>query len=430
MAGVEPVHVHEAVAALQGDMADNIDQLGTISSLAAAKRRQHRRQYLRRTIVRPPIASALPSLPAPKPPLINPSTLRFLFEKKLRKSDVSSTGRIVIPKIEAEMYLPTLDGRENVSMQLVDMYSQQVWSFKFRFWANNHSRMYIFDDTKEFIKVHKLVVGDSITVFQDYQYGNYLIGAGKNGVEQVPSHTTDNAVKANLPAMDEYGNSSLYYGTTNMINDYNVATDNAVNANLPAMDELYGSSLCYGISTNMTDDYISFYSGLSPNNPQLDPFNDYPTAFYSGQNPDNPQLDPSNDYSSAFYAGLNLGIPQIDPYNDYSTAFYTGLNPEIPQIVDPSNDFSTAFYSGQNQDNPQLEPPALLGNLNHQLFNRTDGIVVNSNLPVDTVDEYGLPIYNGTPEMDDYSMDFYSEAYPQPEQSACSNLLDFANLFG
>jgi hypothetical protein len=67
MAGLEPVSVHEAVAALQGDMADNIDQLGTISSLAAAKRRQHRRQYLRRTIVRPPIASALPSLPAPRP---------------------------------------------------------------------------------------------------------------------------------------------------------------------------------------------------------------------------------------------------------------------------------------------------------------------------------------------------------------------------
>jgi hypothetical protein len=57
---------------------------------------------------------------------------------------------------------------------------------------------------------------------------------------------------------------------------------------------------------------------------------------------------------------------------------------------------------------------------------------VNSNLPVDTVDEYGLPIYNGTPEMNDYSMDLYSEAYPenpQPEQSASSDLLDFANLF-
>jgi hypothetical protein len=164
--------------------------------------------------------------------------------------------------------------------------------------------------------------------------------------------------------MDEYGNSPFYYGTTNMINDYNVATDNAVkNANLPAMDELYGSPLCYGISTNMKDDYIaSLFSG-----PQLDQFNDYPTAFYSGLSPDNPQLDPSNDYSTAFYDGLSLGIPQIDPYNDYSTAFYAGLNPEIPQI-EPSNDFSTAFCSGQNQDNPQLDPPAaLVGNLNHQL---------------------------------------------------------------
>lgn len=77
MAGVETASV-EAVAALQGDRADNNDKLGgveaasveavvCVSSLAAAKRRQHRRQFLRRTIVRPPTASSLPSLPAPEP---------------------------------------------------------------------------------------------------------------------------------------------------------------------------------------------------------------------------------------------------------------------------------------------------------------------------------------------------------------------------
>jgi len=78
MAGLEPASV-EVVAALQGDTPDNDHELvpnypapdhqlgSNISSLAAAKRRQHRRQFLRRTIVRPPIASALPSLPAPLP---------------------------------------------------------------------------------------------------------------------------------------------------------------------------------------------------------------------------------------------------------------------------------------------------------------------------------------------------------------------------
>jgi hypothetical protein len=48
------------------------------------------------------------------------------------------------------------------------------------------------------------------------------------------------------------------------------------------------------------------------------------------------------------------------------------------------------------------------------------------------VDEYGFPIYCGTPDMNDYTIAFSSEAHPenpQPEPSTISDLLDFANLF-
>lgn len=169
-----------------------------------------------------------------------------------------------------------------------------------------------------------------------YKFNLQLIGAGKNGVEQVLSQTIDNTVNANLPAFDMYYGSALYYATTNM-KDYNkIATDNAVNANLPAMDK-YGPPLFYGTANMNDDSNIAFYSGLNPETPQLDPFNEYSMAFYKGLNPENLQIDQSNDYSTALYSGQNLEDPH-----------------------------STTFCSGLNQDNPQLDPlSALLGN--HQL---------------------------------------------------------------
>ncbi|XP_030959064.1 B3 domain-containing transcription factor FUS3-like [Quercus lobata] len=201
------------------------------STFAAIKRRQHYRRFLRRSIVRPPFYQPIPQptpirppTPPPIPRQIDQSTVRFLFEKTLRKSDVSTVGRIVIPKIETELYLPRLDSREGIIMNFTDMDYQQVWSFRFRFWINNSSRMYLFENTKDFIGDKHLVVGDSIMIFKDDQTGNHFIRGIKTFIQQDLSYTANNTVNQYLPAMDEYV-SPLYYENT-IINNENTFPNN------------------------------------------------------------------------------------------------------------------------------------------------------------------------------------------------------------
>ncbi|KAF5449259.1 hypothetical protein F2P56_029724 [Juglans regia] len=262
MAGVEPASV-EAVAMLHGATnAENVrlvpnhpgpyHHLGCNSSSAEARRRQYLKRYLRHSMLRERLpqpgreqrTSIRPS-PAPEPRHIDQSKLRLLFEKQLRKSDVSSAGRIVIPKLEAEMYLPYLDKREIISINLSDMDYELVWKFNFRAWANNSSRMYVLDNTKNFIREHDLVVGDSIMVFKDCQTGKYLIRAIKkiSNIPKVvhPYPTSHNYGYANLrPTVGQYGFRPLHYGTC--------------------------------MHSNMNGYSVNYYSGVQPHNiPQTQP---------------------------------------------------------------------------------------------------------------------------------------------------------------
>ncbi|GAB2225967.1 hypothetical protein Droror1_Dr00021748 [Drosera rotundifolia] len=117
-----------------------------------------------------------PSLPAR---VINPLTLRFLFQKQLQNSDVGPLRRMVLPKKAAETYLPTLEVKEGILMTMDDMDGLHVWSFKYRFWPNNNSRMYVLENTGEFVNAHGLQLGDYIMVYQDYVNLNYVIQAKK-----------------------------------------------------------------------------------------------------------------------------------------------------------------------------------------------------------------------------------------------------------
>ncbi|CAB4264109.1 unnamed protein product [Prunus armeniaca] len=123
-----------------------------------------------------------PSLP---PRVFNPELMRLLFEKKLQNSDVSSTGRIVIPKREAEVHFPVLEGRDGLWMHLDDMDFMHVWTFKFRYWPNNTSRMYLFDNTRSLIEIHNLGVGDSLFLFKDDWRGSYVLRAKRDAMREI-----------------------------------------------------------------------------------------------------------------------------------------------------------------------------------------------------------------------------------------------------
>ncbi|XP_074345832.1 uncharacterized protein LOC141684657 [Apium graveolens] len=119
-------------------------------------------------------------VPAPQAArVIDESKLKFLFQKQLQNSDVNNLKRMVIPKKPAEAFLPELDERSGISIKMVEIDGSHVWTFTYRFWPNNKSRMYIFENTGDFVSAHQLRSGDYIRVFQDNESNDYVIEARK-----------------------------------------------------------------------------------------------------------------------------------------------------------------------------------------------------------------------------------------------------------
>ncbi|RVW45148.1 B3 domain-containing transcription factor FUS3 [Vitis vinifera] len=113
--------------------------------------------------------STSPHVPPPPPHAIDRKWLRFLFEKELKNSDVGSLRRMVLPKKSAETHLPLLEAKEGILITMYDLDGQHVWNFKYRFWPNNNSRMYVLENTGEFVNVHGLQLGDYIMLYHDGQ---------------------------------------------------------------------------------------------------------------------------------------------------------------------------------------------------------------------------------------------------------------------
>ncbi|MED6135443.1 hypothetical protein PIB30_046468 [Stylosanthes scabra] len=63
---------------------------------------------------------------------IDHARLRFLFQKELKNSDVSSLRRMVLPKKAAEACLPPLESKEGIVITMDDLDGVHVWSFKYR----------------------------------------------------------------------------------------------------------------------------------------------------------------------------------------------------------------------------------------------------------------------------------------------------------
>ncbi|XP_042386399.1 regulatory protein viviparous-1-like [Zingiber officinale] len=110
-----------------------------------------------------------------RPGLKGEKNLKFLLQKVLKQSDVGSLGRIVLPKKEAEMHLPELDARDGISIAMEDIGTSQVWSMRYRFWPNNKSRMYLLENTGDFVRCNGLQEGDFIVIYSDVKSGKYLI---------------------------------------------------------------------------------------------------------------------------------------------------------------------------------------------------------------------------------------------------------------
>ncbi|KAF6138001.1 hypothetical protein GIB67_041874 [Kingdonia uniflora] len=179
----------------------------------------------------PPVAPV--SRPAQHSRDVDARKLRFLLQKELRHSDRA-----------AELNLPTLESKEGFFIGMEDMDGMRVWSFKYRFWPNNNSRMYILENTGEFVRSHGLEIGDYMMLYKDDQNNKYIIRARKAS-DQTPFY--------------DYRRNGFYDGNMHFFPDVD---GNRANM-FQGMDDI-STSFYYDTTTNFPDDFPVDFPSLEP----------------------------------------------------------------------------------------------------------------------------------------------------------------------
>nr|WDY36101.1 fusca 3 [Paeonia rockii] len=186
----------------------------------------------------------------------DPQNLRYLFEKELQNSDVSGLRRMVLPKKAAEAYMPFLESKEGFIMTVGDYDGIHVWSFKYRYWPNNNSRMYVLENTGDFVKYHGLVPGDVVVMYQDVQTFNYVVQA-KKFLEEVEY---DDIIENGVNDEDIYNDI-----TTNNVNDDQIFQDSYFEFDFPPVEEDAGAPKFIYDTTFSSESPLDFLGGTVNN---------------------------------------------------------------------------------------------------------------------------------------------------------------------
>ncbi|XP_015570693.1 B3 domain-containing transcription factor FUS3 isoform X2 [Ricinus communis] len=179
--------------------------------------------------------SHVPDLPSFPARVIDQRRLSFLFQKELKNSDKA-----------AEAHLPVLESKEGIFISMDDLDGLHVWSFKYRYWPNNNSRMYVLENTGDFVNTHGLQLGDFIMVYKDDQNQNYVIQAKKASDEDVYANIARTAVNDIVLYDCEINKSSSFY------------------MNYPIVDNT-GLSFIYDTTTFSDDSPLDFLGGSLTN---------------------------------------------------------------------------------------------------------------------------------------------------------------------
>ncbi|CAI8597053.1 unnamed protein product [Vicia faba] len=107
------------------------------------------------------------------------STVVPLFEKVLSASDAGRIGRLVLPKACAEAYFPHISHSEGLPLRVQDVKGNE-WTFQFRFWPNNNSRMYVLEGVTPCIQAMDLRAGDTVTFSRIDPGGKLVMGFRKS----------------------------------------------------------------------------------------------------------------------------------------------------------------------------------------------------------------------------------------------------------
>ncbi|XP_022886319.1 B3 domain-containing protein Os07g0563300-like isoform X2 [Olea europaea var. sylvestris] len=135
------------------------------------------------------------------------SVITPLFEKMLSASDAGRIGRLVLPKKCAEAYFPPISQPEGLPLKVHDLKGKE-WSFQFRFWPNNNSRMYVLEGITPCIQSMELQAGDVVTFSRLEPEGKLVMGGRK--ASTAPPDQGDKATLAGdkIPGDDSGKNKS------------------------------------------------------------------------------------------------------------------------------------------------------------------------------------------------------------------------------
>ncbi|CAL8468833.1 g8374 [Coccomyxa elongata] len=95
-----------------------------------------------------------------------PVRCQWLFSKQLTASDTNKLGRIILPRQAVEHFLPWVEERAGLDLNTCDT-SGTRWAFKLKFWMNgsNPKRMYVVENTRNFVRSHNLKPGSILSFY-------------------------------------------------------------------------------------------------------------------------------------------------------------------------------------------------------------------------------------------------------------------------
>ncbi|KAI7982686.1 B3 domain-containing transcription repressor VAL1 [Camellia lanceoleosa] len=105
-------------------------------------------------------------------------TATNIWRKVLSASDASQIGCVVLPKACAEAYFPPISQSEGIPIKIQDIKGKE-WTFQFRFWPNNKSRMYVLEGINPCIQNMELQAGDIVTFIRIDPGGKLVIAFRK-----------------------------------------------------------------------------------------------------------------------------------------------------------------------------------------------------------------------------------------------------------
>ncbi|KAL5580525.1 hypothetical protein UlMin_012967 [Ulmus minor] len=161
------------------------------------------------------------------------STVVPLFEKVLSASDAGRIGRLVLPKACAEAYFPPISQSEGLPLRIQDVRGNE-WTFQFRFWPNNNSRMYVLEGVTPCIQSMQLQAGDTVTFSRINPGGKLVIGFRKASNTEAQTSGVPNGTHGETSFSGVTEKLPVFLQTTKGIKNYHLT---AMSENLHLDDE-------------------------------------------------------------------------------------------------------------------------------------------------------------------------------------------------